>query len=162
MYEFTEAFGCQFGERDNQIKYFEGKTGVLHIKTGVMSENFLRLRFGGTVPGFGPKVKATLSEEGGEPLNYDSLFMSADGKDPLAGSATGHHAMPNRPARENAALKPNTDYYLRWELQNGDTVKLQYVGTDTPEDYLIIADSSAAVDIVLAGVDGVWFPKPSD
>jgi hypothetical protein len=156
MYEFVEDFGCQFGDRKQAFKYYTGRTGRLHFRTGSISEKMLRFRFGGSIPGFGPKVDATLIGPDGVHLNYDSLYMSADGTDPLAGMQRGHENLGPRPPRENAALEPNTDYYLDWTLTTGSettAVKLTYIGTDSPDDYVIIGDGGVTITLL---PDGTW------
>ena len=134
--------------------------GTSSIITGLINQSDL---------GFGPAIEVVFAEvpyaEPDDPtaLNFASMYMSADGEDPLAGAPSGHANVPARKARENAALKPNTDYYLSWlVLSQGHPswvpkTKIDYRGTDSADDK-VIASAGIPMFNPMDGKPGIFVP----
>jgi len=168
MYEFDQLEwgnkslrGSAFGFHGKSYVYLEGREAIIHVRTGSTSELDVRFIIGASIPGFGPRVDAVFAEEGGEPLEFGSMYMSEDGIDPLSKKRTGHPLIPREP-RENAALKPNTDYYLTLTvLDQGHPswvpkIKLTYSGTDYEGQHQIAQSTRDGVSMVIEGVAGTW------
>lgn len=165
MYEFEELFGCKFGDHMKKTIRLSDREAVIHVRTGNMSE--LDARFivgaGQFIPGWGPDLEVSFAEEGGEPLDFNSMYLSANGLDPMAEKKTGSPYIPRVP-RENAALKPNTDYFLSYKvLEQGVpgmrlSIPLTYAGSDYDGQYIIQASSGSASEIIINGVPGTWVP----
>jgi hypothetical protein len=171
MYEFNELEwankslrGKSFGFHGKTFVYLPGRKAIIHVRTGDMSEVDVRFILGASIPGMGPQMLAVFAEtpdaapDDPTALNFNSMYMSQDGVDPLSKKKTGHPFIPRKP-REDAALKPNTDYYLTLEyLGRGHSsvkhqIKVVYAGTDSPEDSVIVP---SGMSMVIDGVPGTW------
>lgn len=177
MKEFTELKWSRpvesFGARGNVYCYVNGGD-VIHCRTGNKPEDDVRLGLNaaGTYAWlFGGKFTGVFSEdpEAEEGLDFSSLYLSADGVDPKEGedaAAFGSlYAGGVRPARENAALKPNTDYYFR--VVGDGQARLTYASLSS-DDVADLAVAAAVIEEVgdsipmihpFTGQKGIWFPE---
>ena len=166
-YTFEELFTKieEFGDHGQQTVSIPGRKVVILVHTGNTSEENVKL-FGGT-RGFAFSVPTamTFAEEGEEPLDVShGLYLSQDGTDPNAGKPFGRNGRTIA-ARENAALKPNTDYYWTLEVTaQGHSswvpkIAATYSGTDTPEDYEVFPTFEGGIDMTIEGVEGMWVPN---
>ncbi len=178
MYEFTELEwlnkslrGREFGFHGTSTVYLKGRHNVVHVRTGSMSEDDVRFRIGASIPGFGPQYRAVFAEspDAETGLDYSTMYLTEDGVDPRSNLPTGHPQIPRKP-RVNAALKPNTDYYLTVDIVSAGpdgwepTIPLTYTGTDYAGQYPIeagpvVPPSMAGVNMVIEGVPGTWTPN---
>lgn len=149
MFEFSEVKWLPnfpdytFGQHGKVYAYFEGQEGVLHLRTGNKTEDQVGFNMFQSI--FGARVNAVFAEvpnpapDDPTILNYTSMYMSADGVDPRSKLKSGHPNIPREP-REKAALKPNTDYYLSWEVLDKfppgrkTQIRIVVAGTDSPDD----------------------------
>ena len=158
MYEFKEVEwadkalrGKDFGFHGKTYAYLKGRQIVMHVRTGATTEEHCGFILG---PSWGgPRFDAVFAEENGEPLEFNSMYLTSDGVDPLSLEKTGHPYIPREP-RVNAALKPHTDYYLTINiLSEGPagwepSFKVQVFGTDYDGQSTI----GSNLDVVIGGV----------
>ena len=170
MFEFNEiewanrAFrGKEFGGRGKTYVYLQGRgPHVIHCRTGNKPEQMIRLGTGSSIPGMGPQIEPVFStdpEGKGEPLAFNSLFLSDDGTDqwPPKDFYTG---VP-QPRGPEFSLKPDTDYYFylpavvggheSWEPQ----IRFGYASTMSDDVETL---SPKGIPLSLNNVPGMWYP----
>ena len=171
MFEFTELEwskkslrGKEFGTRSNAFVYLKGRgPHVIRCRTGSKPEESVRLAVGGSMIGFGPKIDPVFSELNSEDsLNFGNMYLSADGIDPQP----PRDFVTGAPEpRENAAMKPETDYYLTIpRIEGGHSswvpqVKVSYVSTSSDDVSDVPTEMRVGISLVLDHVPGTWYPN---
>lgn len=161
-YEFEDIFSCKFGDHKKTEAYIPGRSARIICRTGNISEENLKLWTGSRWPGMGTPMADTFTDEDGNEYNLTSgLYLSDDGVDPLAGKPTGDGGFTAD--RENAALQPNSIYFWDVEVTKEGhpswipKMKVNYSGTDTDSDHIVLPGGGDGLDMVIAGVPGKWF-----
>lgn len=169
-FEFEDLFKIKFGAHFKKTVSipFDAETNRkfrIHVKTGNMSEENLRLILGAgwLIPGWGPRFTAKFADADGNEVDFNSMFLTADGVDPLANQPSGHPGIARKP-RENGGLKANTDYYLDVDILDAgapgskNSFPVTYYGTDYDGQYMIEVSETESAEIVINGVPGIWHP----
>lgn len=177
--EFEDVFGFPFGTHGIKTVYVPGREAIIHVRTGAMSEDDVRFRLGSSIPGFGTPMAGVFAEslDAEEGLNFNSMYMTEDGVDPRSKLKTGHAHIPRKP-RENAALYPHRDYYLRIRVTKpghadwDPKMPVTYFGTDYTGEHVIedLAGPSepppsteptpvGSVEMIIEGIPGKWTPN---
>lgn len=155
--------GMGFGFSGNTYVNLPYRTVTIEVLTGSTTENDIRFREGASVVQGWTTVDMEFTDDPvpfsgkGEQFSYASMYISKDGKDPLEGTSN-----PPRPARENAALKPNSTYYLHMAIPdgiNGELIRLSYFATDSADFGGNEPIAIMPIEMSIEGIDGVWYPN---
>lgn len=161
-YKFEEEYGFAFGTRANVTKYIDPQNNEFELDFETLNHSEEDVRFSISTMAFlffGKYMHMEIWDRETSTLLYEfnrsiSMFVTLDGKDPLADLPTGDKRIP-RIAR-TTGLKPNHKYRLKVWRNGGpkaaNPIGLGYYATDQNE----VSYEGATVEV--PAIPGDEFP----